>query len=477
MTSSESQAAQEYERVIAEIRSQLNGDQEHDGPLLMQCAERYREHPLAKAIIREIGRMLYGALPANAKADLDEKITDVYEPFTAGLTEARLRLSSGDADGAREALEDIIKQYDSRGDACADDAASEYRIFRSTFEEALYRRIFHPTKEVRRLPYDLAGLYMLYGTTLVELRDFDAAEAALSRARRFSPVDPAILFELSEVFKMQQRWDEYRELSAFALSVSLSADQAARGYRNLGFYFTEHGNYEVAIACYMKSASIDRDSIPRCTNELTYIEKVAGEPVAAIGEQDLDEVLRENGVQVGVNEMVREVIAEIEGPDVRREIIETVSDGMRARNEFSGEPARMAALLLSCSGPFRQHPLTPEVLRRMTWASSDQAPPDPRAKTCLAITRLSENPDAEMGFIDALDLVTTHPGAEGKVGVIHRNTGLVLAEYDFTDAGLAINKTAAEPNSGIPPGSFNDAIQLLMTYVRELTFAERGQSR
>lgn len=466
-------SAQEYERIMAEIRSQLNGDPGHDGALLMEYSKRYRQHPLAREVVREIGRMLFAALPPDASADLEKEVAGVYEPFRSGLADAANRLSSGDASGARHAVEEVIKQFDPHGETCRDDAVSEYRMFRNPYEAALYQKLFKPTKQIRELPYDLARLYQLYGTILVELQDLGAAEIALSRAKRFSPVDPAVLFELGEVFKLQHRWAEYLELSRFALSVSFSAGQAARAYRNLGFYFSEQGNYDAAAACYKKSGLIDEQSITRCTHELMYIEHKTGKPVPASEPAGVDEVLRANGVQVGMTGPIRETIAEIdEDNNVERDIIETVRTGMLERNIFSGEPAQLASLLLSCSGKYRNHPKTSEILRRMSWVTSDQATPDLKAKTCLAITRLAEDSDAGMGFIDELDLSATNPLPEGRVWVSHRKTAAVIAQYDFSDASMTLNQELASAGSEFPPGSIKDAVELLLTYVGELTLAE-----
>ena len=390
-------SAQEYERIMTEIRSQLNGDPGHDGPLLLEFSKRYREHPLAREVVREIGRMLFAALPPGAKAGLEKDVAGVYEPFQSGLADAANRLALGDTTGARLAAEEVIKQFDPHGETCRDDAVSEYRMFRNPYESALYQKLFKPTKQVRELPYDLARLYQLYGTILVELQDLSAAETALSRAKRFSPVDPAVLFELGEVFKLQRRWAEYVELSRFALSVSFSAEQAARAYRNLGFYFSEQGNYDAAAACYKKSGLIDEQSITRCAHELMYIEQQTGKPVPASDPASVDDVLRDNGIQVGMTKPIRETIAEIDGGNnVERDIIETVRTGMLERNTFSGEPAQLAALLLSCSGKYRDHPKTPEILRRLSWITSDQATPDLKAKICLAITRLAEDSDLSL---------------------------------------------------------------------------------
>lgn len=304
-------AAQEYARIMTEIRSQMTGDPTHDVPLLLAYFDRYRRRPLNQEVVKEIGRMLYAALPPESRAKLDENIDDVYAPLATGFAEANRRVASGDFGGARQTLEGVIDQFDPEGDACSDDAVTEYRMFNDPYESALYQTLFQPTREVRRPSCDFVNLYLLYGSTLVELRDLDAAETALRRARYFSPVNPTILFELCEVLKLQQRWKEYHQLSTFALSVSFGAEQAARAYRNLGYYYIEQGNYDAAVACYQKSSLIDFHSTDRCTNELMFIQQKTGTPIQLADAASVDQTLRNNSIQVGLSDVARETLIQV----------------------------------------------------------------------------------------------------------------------------------------------------------------------
>lgn len=131
-------------------------------------------------------------------------------------------------------------------------------------------------------------------------------------------------------------------------------------------------------------------------------------------------------------------------------------------------------------GHYRDHPKTPEILRRIGWTLADQAAPDLKAKLCLAITRhagcdaeSAEAPAnvalAGLAFIQELEFRATHPGPEGMVGVRDTNTNAVVAAYDFAEKSIAVNGDLTNSGSNFPPESINDAVQLLLTYVGELT--------
>lgn len=478
----EASAARECGLIAADFRSQLTGDIEHDWDLLHEFGDLYRQHPLSKEIFRELGRIHFQNLPEDVRARLDEEmVASVEAPFDTGLVEAEGQLRSGDIEGGRRTLERVIDQFDTNGVPFNDDAVSEYRILPTPYEAALYRKLFPSKREVRSVPYDLYRLHLMYGETLVELGELDAAENTLRRARSFNPINPLAIFELSEVFKLQQRWREFYEISTFGLLVSFSREHAARTYRNLGFYYIETGDYELAAACYQKSVLIDAQSKDRCALELAYIERKFGRTVSSADPGMVDQTLRANRIQTSLSEVVREAIAEVDGPDtVERDIAETVRIGMLAANTFSGRPEQLAALMLSSAGQYRFHPRTPEVVRRIAWASADQAPPDARAKLSLAVMRLSEgetvsadgSASAGLSFLDDLHLWATHPGLEGTVEVTHTETGLVVAHYEYADGSLNINRELAAEGSGFSMQSITDAMALAMMYVGGLTHAE-----
>jgi hypothetical protein len=167
--------------------------------------------------------------------------------------------------------------------------------------------------------------------------------------------------------------------------------------------------------------------------------------------------------------------------NVEQEITETIRTGMLANDVFSGRPEHIASLLLTCAGPYRDHPSTPAIVRGIAWASSEGASPDLRTKLCLAIIRLAEpgakRPDSpaeevaghRLQFTEELDLRASHAGPQGSVSVTHRSTAAVVAHYDFSTAGLSLNEDLAKEGSGFPPALIGDAIQLALVYVGQLT--------
>lgn len=301
-------AGRTYSEVIAGVQSSLTGDFKHDGALMTSIAQSCGEHPQAKEIRRELGRMLHAIAPDDVKAKFD-RITDGFESgFDQGLTEARAYIRAGDVGAARTVLEDLIRRFGTGTGLFLDDSVSEYRHFANNFELALYARLYRPTRQVRKLPQDRAALYTDYGAVLLELRDADGAEEALREALRVNPVSTDAIFELGEVMKLSGRKRECRELTLRAMEVAYMAATLARGYRNLGYLAVEDADYDLAVACYCFSLGIDRNNARAAESELAYIEQVTGRTLVLPDRATVEARLASNGIQVGPSRLVTQLM-------------------------------------------------------------------------------------------------------------------------------------------------------------------------
>lgn len=301
-------AGRSYADVIASVKRALTGDFKHDGALITSVAQSCGGHPQAKEIRRELGRMLASIAPDEVKAQFDQ-VVDGYEGgFEPGLEEARAQMRAGKVAEARILLEDLIGRYGAGTGLYLDDSVSEYRHFANDFEAALYVHLYPSTKHLRKLPQDRAALYADYGAVLLELRDADGAEAALREALRVNPVSTDAMFELGEVMKLTGRKREFRELTLRALGVSYSLAALARAYRNLGYLAVEDKDFDVAVACYCMSLSVDRDHAQAAQSELFYIQQVTGKTLELPDRQTVEATLARSGIQVGPSQLVRQLM-------------------------------------------------------------------------------------------------------------------------------------------------------------------------
>ena len=301
-------AGQTYDEVIASVQAALTGDFQHDGALITSVGQSCGEHPQAKEIRRELGRLLHAIAPDEVKAKFDQVVEGFEGGFEPGLAAARAKVGAGDVAGARSVLEDLVRRYGSETGLFQDDTVSEYRHFRNDFELALYAEIYQPSRKVRKLPQDRATLYSLYGSVLLELRDADGAEAALRESLRANPVNTEALFELGEVMKLTKRMRECREITLRAMTVAYTQDILGRGYRNLGYLAVEDEEYDLAVACYAMSLLVDRDNARAAQSELFYIQQVTGGTVSLPDPAAVRSTLLERGIPVGPSQLVTQLM-------------------------------------------------------------------------------------------------------------------------------------------------------------------------
>lgn len=123
-----------------------------------------------------------------------------------------------------------------------------------------------------------AEAYLLKGFSLVELKDLEAAKAALQAAVALSPQNPQYLAELAYVTQMQGGSEEalalYRESADAAMLIADENRQrshAGRACRGQGYALVELKRLDEAVAQYHQCLALDPGD-RRSEGELQYIE-------------------------------------------------------------------------------------------------------------------------------------------------------------------------------------------------------------
>ena len=290
-----------FDKIMAKITSGLKGNPEEDIKYLMDQCEKYKTHKQAQEIIRAIGRMVYKLLPDDKKEEVKQILDNVNLGIENIIEEAEFQMYKNNFNKALEIMEPLIKSLDEK-DGYKDDTVSEYHCFDNIFEEIIYKEIFKPTKEVRHIPENYTEAYFKYGIILFELKKYDEAKKVLEKANKYNPISTDVLFELSEIYKMNKDWNEYLRINNDCLKYAYSSKSLARCYRNYGFYFVEICNYEIATALFCLSMNYEQSKTAQ--SELLYITGKTGEPPKLPELEDVVELLKKHDIQLGPNELV-----------------------------------------------------------------------------------------------------------------------------------------------------------------------------
>ena len=271
----------EFDKIMQEITGGLSGDSEKDGAYLKEQMEKYKEHELAKEILRACGRLMFKYIPEDQKAEISRVLNNRLTSYDAVLEEVRFKQHEKKFEEALAMIEDLVRKFEALN-MFEDDQVSEYHCFNEFFEEALYRMNAQPAKDLRRADFPLDQIYTQYGSLLIDLQRPREAIAALETAMRWNPADAQIAFEHAEAYKMLGDLESFFKLTIHIFRYAFRPTQVARCFRNLGFYFIEKELWEEAVACFTMSLQFEKESTI-AMSELYYIQRQAGRMIPTPG--------------------------------------------------------------------------------------------------------------------------------------------------------------------------------------------------
>ena len=99
-----------YDEIMREISAGLTGDTEKDTVYLKEQMEKYKEHELAKDIVRACGRLFYELIPEDKKKELAQVIDNDMSGIHAVLDEVKFNVFKKDFGRALELMENLVEK-------------------------------------------------------------------------------------------------------------------------------------------------------------------------------------------------------------------------------------------------------------------------------------------------------------------------------------------------------------------------------
>ena len=292
-----------FDNILHEITSGLTGDQSNDVKYLMEQSEKYKDNEYSQEILRAIGRIIHDIVPEELKNKFANEFNNFHISIEKTLEEVDFLMYKNDFRKALEMIEALVKKIEEMG-FYKDDAVSEYHCFNNFLEEIIYRELFNPQKAIRIIEPYYPLVYFKYGNLLFEYKKFIEARAALEIAEKYNPIDVNIKIELAETYKVEKNWDKFLSINKRIYDCSYTNEDLCRYYRNLGYYYIEKGNYDVAISVYILSILfLEKTDIPETAtaeNQRTMQLNMAKNQLAYIAQQsgknfDIDDNSMKNG--------------------------------------------------------------------------------------------------------------------------------------------------------------------------------------
>jgi len=308
-----------YDEIMRSITRGLTGNRDRDVKYLMEQSEAYKTHELAREILRGIGRLMYEVAPPAKRGGIGRAGSNTAFGIQAAIEEVEFQMYKKNYSRAFGILESIIRKLETdKGELkmFRDDSVSEYHHFRNPLEEILYKELAKPKRTLRRIPEDIGQLYFIYGNLLFELKRFDEASVALKKAIMINPINVDAIFELAEISKLCGSLEDYYATSKKCLSLSYTGKSLARCYRNIGFYFVELKEYDVATALFHVSMNYDRQTT-MAQSELYYIQQLTGETAPVPSIDEVNKVFEKYNLQLGPSNLIVSIAATL-GKDAEK---------------------------------------------------------------------------------------------------------------------------------------------------------------
>ena len=275
-----------YEEIITEIKANLSDDKESNLKYLKKMCEKYKKHEMSNEILKEIGRMIFENTSDEKKEELNNVI---YKEIVSHLEKGQDYMRVGDLKNAKKELEEFIK---TDGIVKEDKVSIPYSP-RNPIEFLLCNEL-NPEKRAKDIGIDYSTGYLRLGSIAIEEKNIDKAVEYLNKSIKFNPYNATARFELIDAYKRKSDLKLIKEEIDKTYKYIYLPNDLGRFYRDLGYYYIEKEEFELAKCLYLYSIQFDNTKNDLVINELQYIFSKTGDKQIPEVEEAMKMITKEN---------------------------------------------------------------------------------------------------------------------------------------------------------------------------------------
>ena len=204
--------------------------------------------------------------------EINEEEKKYYEKIYNHFTKANEALNIGDFESARDELKAFLEIEKKIIENKEDDEViytsgniAEYMLC------CEYEIKVKGNRKVNDPHIDLVGAYLNLGCIEVEFNNLDVALDYLDKALEYNPYNYHVRSEIIDIYKRKEDLDKVKALIEESYEFIYKPEDLARYYRDLGYYYIEKNEFELAKSLYVFSAMFDETKQDIVLNELNYI--------------------------------------------------------------------------------------------------------------------------------------------------------------------------------------------------------------
>lgn len=184
----------------------------------------------------------------------------------------------------------------------------EWYTFNNAIEFLLYAQNNKTDKKVVDVNYRCNTAYYFLAMIDFENRNHEEAIKKLNKALKWNPCDIKSMFEKAENYKASGDLKKYYTSTLDLFDNIYSINDLARYYRNLGYYFIEEKEWDLAKAMYLYSVRFDNN--PVALQELKYILSKSGNDTLP-AKEDLKDILKENRIPTFISKEIINLVNDL----------------------------------------------------------------------------------------------------------------------------------------------------------------------
>lgn len=292
-------------QVIQSLEAQFNGNTEHDVDIIRTYIRSLEKSDENQAIVIALGHYAAEKFPDDETVKNVKKIEEAFKLFHEKALKAQTALKNKDFKAAIDIFSEIIADVKP-----PQNEEKRYMAFNHPFEEMLARAASNEDKRpIERISTLPATLYQQLSLAHFELKQYDEAKIALNHAIQLNPVNVAPYFELIQIAKLQNDFDEVKKLLNTIYPFIYTRHHLAKYYREHAGLAMIQKNYELAVA--LVYISLDYEDAPTARAQLNALAKNRGVNLAKPKAESIKEQLHHAEIPVGPNPAVYELAISI----------------------------------------------------------------------------------------------------------------------------------------------------------------------
>lgn len=241
--------------IIHSIYAGLSGDNLQDLNYLKQLAQKYSGHKYEKEILETLSQLFIEIVSKEERENDAQKNFQVDEI----LMEVETYMQNKNYNMALQVCEELVLAFEEQGYR-EDSALVTYKFFREPIEEILYVGLQKEEKEVFPYAEDYAQMYVMYGTILFELQNYDEAQQAFLKALEINPMHFLARSEYIRVFTYKNDLDRFLEATDDAFKYAYTPNHYAHLLLNIAVYYYNIQYFDIAVACIYYALSFQFDN-------------------------------------------------------------------------------------------------------------------------------------------------------------------------------------------------------------------------